>query len=155
MDKLYVTREGLAKLKAELAECQERRMKVAGAIELARSYGDLSENAEYHAAKDEQAILHARLRNLEDSIARAALLEDVDIDASKAYLGAFVRVLNHKTGKEATFQLVSPAEMDLAKGKISQQSPIGKALLGRSVGETATAKVPAGDIQFDILEITR
>jgi len=155
MEKLYVTREGLEKLKEDLARCNQRRMKVAKVIEQARGYGDLAENAEYHAAKEEQALLHARIRDLEDKVTRAAPLEDQDIDSSKAYLGATVRVLNKKTNREATYLLVSAAEMDLAKGKISVKAPVGKALLGRSAGETTVAKVPAGDIEFEILEITR
>ena len=155
MERLYVSREGLEKLNAQLAACNERRIRVADGIEQARGHGDLSENAEYHAAKEQQAMLHARIRDLEDKIARSALLEDQDIDGSKAYLGATVTVLNKKTNREASYFLVSPPEMDLAKGKISVKSPVGMALLGRSVGDTAVAKVPAGDTEFEILEITR
>jgi len=155
MDKVYVTQEGLEKLKAELAECNARRLKVAEAIELARSYGDLSENADYHAAKEEQAMLHARIRDLEDKLTRAVVIEDKDIDATKAYLGSTVRALNKKTNKEVVYLLVSPLEMDLAHGRLSVQSPVGKALLGLSVGDTAVAKVPAGEIVLEILEITR
>ena len=155
MEKLYVTSEGLERLKAELAECNVRRLRVADVIEQARGYGDLKENSEYHAAKEEQAMLHARIRDLEDKITRAVLVEDQDIDASKAYLGATVRVLNKKTKKEMVYQMVSPVETDLASGKISIQSPVGKALLGHSVGDVVVAKVPAGDLELEILEITR
>ncbi|HEO71105.1 MAG TPA: transcription elongation factor GreA, partial [Candidatus Hydrogenedentes bacterium] len=151
----YVSTEGLDKLKAELDECSARRMKVAAIIEQARGYGDLSENAEYHAAKEEQAKLHARIRDLEDKVARAAILDDSMVDASKAYQGASVRVLNKKMGREATYQLVSPVETDMASGKISVKSPVGKALLGHKVGDTVVAKVPAGNMELEILEITR
>ena len=99
MDKLYVSREGLEKLKEELREMNERRMVVAQAIEHARSLGDLKENAEYHSAKEEQAMLHAKIKDVEDKIARSEILENQDIDTSKAYLGACVRVLNKKTKK--------------------------------------------------------
>lgn len=155
MDKLYVSGEGLERLKADLKECNERRMKVANVIEQARGYGDLSENAEYHAAKEEQAMLHAKIADLEDKITRAVVMDDVEIDASKVYLGATVRVLNKKTKREVVYHVVSPVETDLAKGRISVQSPVGKALLGHSVGETVVASVPAGDFEMEILEITR
>lgn len=154
MEKLYVSAEGLAKMKADLLEMNDRRMKVAGAIEHARSLGDLKENAEYHSAKEEQAMLHARIKDLGDKIARSVLLEDQDIDTSKAYLGATVKAINKKTKKQITYQIVSHVEADLATGKISASSPVGKALLGKAVGEVAVASVPAGDLQLEIIEIT-
>lgn len=155
MEKVYVTREGLERLKAGLAECNKERMRIAAAIEQARGYGDLSENADYHAAKEAQSMLHARIRDLGDKVTRAVIIDDQDIDGTKAYLGATVRVLNKKTNKEIIYSLVSPVEMDMAHGKISIQSPVGKALLGHAVGETAVAKVPAGDLVLEILEVTR
>lgn len=155
MDKIYVSREGLDKMKADLAECKERRMKVAAVIEQAREFGDLRENAEYHAAKEAQAMLHARIKDFEDKIARAEVLDNKDIDASKVYLGAKVKVLNQKTKREFSYTLVGPVEADMASGKISIQSPVGKALLGLSVGDVAVAKVPAGDVKMTILEISR
>ena len=154
-DKIYVSRDGLEKLKADLVHCKEQRMKIAATIESAREMGDLKENAEYHAAKEAQALLHARMRDMEDKIARAAILEDEDIDASKAYIGATVRVLNEKTNKEVTYILVGSVEADMAAGKISTRSPVGEALLGKSVGDMAVAKVPAGDLRLKILEISR
>jgi transcription elongation factor GreA len=114
----------------------------------------LSENAEYHAAKEAQALLHARIRDLEDKVTRAALVEDQDMDTSKAFVGSKVRVRNTKTNRETLYSLVNPLEMDLAKGKISVKAPVGKALLGHSVGETVVAKVPAGDLELEILEIS-
>lgn len=155
MQKVYVTRDGLERMKADLAELNEKRLHVADQIEHARGMGDLRENAEYHAAKEAQAMVHAQIRDLEDKITRAALLEDQDIDPSKAYMGAQVRVLNKKTKREITYSLVSPVEMDMAQGKISVQSPVGKALLGRSVGDTVKARVPAGELELEILEISR
>lgn len=155
MQKVYVSREGLEKMKADLAELNERRLHVADQIEHARGLGDLRENAEYHAAKEAQAMVHALIRDLEDKITRAVLLEGQDIDPNKAYLGALVRVLNRKTKREITYALVSPVEMDLAQNKISVQSPVGRALLGRSVGEVVKATVPAGELELEILEISR
>jgi len=153
MEKLYVSRAGLEKLKEDLREMNERRMKVAHAIEHARSLGDLKENAEYHSAKEEQGMLHAKIKDVEDKIARAEILEEQDIDTSKAFMGAKVRVLNKKTKKEVTYTLVSPVEADMANGKISTNSPVGRAVLGKAVGEEAVAKVPAGDLTLKILEI--
>jgi len=155
VEKLYVSSEGLDRLKSDLTECNARRMRVADVIEQARGYGDLSENAEYHAAKEEQALLHARIRDLEDKITRAVIVDNQDIDASKVYMGATVRVLNTKTKREMIYHVVSPVETDLASGKISVQSPVGKALLGHSVEDVVVAKVPAGDLELKILEITR
>ena len=100
-------------------------------------------------------MLHAHIRSLEDKIARARILDDEDIDATKAYQGANVRVLNRKTNREAVYHIVSPVETDVAGGKISVQSPVGKALLGHSVGDVVIARVPAGDLELEIVEITR
>lgn len=153
-EKVYVSRAGLDRMKADLAEFNEERLRIAETIEKAREMGDLSENAEYHAAKEAQAMLHARIRELEHNVASAAIIEDQDIDTSKAYVGATVRVLNQKTQKEVAYVLVSPVEADLATGKISTKSPVGQALLGKTVGERVVAKIPAGDLELDILEIT-
>jgi transcription elongation factor GreA len=154
MEKLYVSADGLAKMKAELTAMNERRMVVAGQIEHARSLGDLKENAEYHSAKEMQSMLHARIRDIEDKITRAVVVDAQDVDTSKAYVGSTVRVLNLKTNKEITYSLVSPVEADLASGKLSTQSPVGKAIMGCGLGEVAVAKVPAGDLKLRILEIT-
>lgn len=154
MEKIYVTEEGLEKMKTELQAMNERRMHVATAIEQARALGDLRENAEYHSAKEEQAMLHARIKDLEDKLTRAALITDEEIDTSKAYVGATVRVRNEKTKREMNYVLVSGVEADLASGKISVESPVGRALMGKGVGEIAVAKVPAGDLRLTLLDIT-
>ncbi|MDK1020885.1 MAG: transcription elongation factor GreA [Candidatus Hydrogenedentes bacterium] len=152
---IYVTKEGLDRLKAELASMKTERMRIAETIGHARELGDLSENAEYHAAKEAQAHLHARIRDIEDKVARAVVLDGQEIDSDKAYIGSSVRVLNKNTQKEVTYQLVSPVEADMAAGKISTKSPVGQALLGKSIGETVVAKIPAGDLKLEILEISR
>jgi len=154
-DKIYVSEEGLAKMKADLVQMNEDRLKIADTIEHARGLGDLKENAEYHAAKEAQAHLHARIRDLEDKVTRAVVLDHRDMDHTKALLGAKVRVLNKKTKKEVVYTLVSPVEADMSAGKISTKSPVGQALLGHEVGQTVVAKVPAGDLQLQILEISR
>lgn len=155
MDTLYVSAEGLAKMKEELAACKSRRVEVAAIIEHARGFGDLRENADYHAAKEEQAMLHARIRDLEDKIARAKVFDGRAVDNGKAYIGSTVRVFNPKTGKELLYTLVSPVEADMAAGKISVKSPVGEALLGKSVGEVAIARVPAGELRLEVREIQR
>ncbi len=153
-ERLYITAEGLEKMKTDLAALSEHRMVVAQAIEHARGLGDLSENAEYHSAKEEQALVHAKIRNLKDQIARAVVLDNQDRDTEKAFLGATVRVVNLTADSETTFMLVGQAEADIMTGKISIQSPVGKALLGRGIGEAVTAQTPAGTMTFKILEIT-
>ncbi len=155
IQKLYMSAEGLEKLKAELQGCRAHSRVVAHAIEKARALGDLRENADYHAAKEEQALLAARIKDIEDKIARAAIVDDAAIDASKAYIGATVRVRNVKTQRENTYVLVSPVEADVATGRISVRSPVGEALLGKSVGERTVANVPAGALEMEILEIIR
>jgi transcription elongation factor GreA len=154
MEKLYLSKEGLDGLKADLKELNERRVKVAETIEYARSLGDLKENAEYHSAKEEQAMVHAKIKDLEDKITRAVPIEDTDIDTSQARLGATVTVKNQKTGREMVYKLVNHVEADLAAGKISTKSPVGAALLGTIVGDVAIAKVPAGDLPLEVLSIT-
>ncbi len=154
-DKIYVSEGGLVKMRADLVLMNEQRMIIAHTIEHARGLGDLKENAEYHSAKEAQAHLHARIRDLQDKIARSVVLDHNALDQTKALMGAKVRVLNKKTKKEVTYVLVSPVEADMAAGKISTKSPVGQALLGHEAGDTVVAKVPAGDLQLEILEISR
>jgi transcription elongation factor GreA len=155
MDKIHLTESALTKLKQDYAEAKAQVPVIAAEIEHARSYGDLKENAEYHAAKEAQATLQARLRDLEDKIARAAVVDESQIDASKAYLGATVRVLNKKTKREMTYTLVSAPEADVSSGKISMRSPVAQALAGKEVGDSVVANVPAGKLELEILEISR
>ncbi len=154
-EKLYVSREGLDKMKADLAQMNVDRVRIAETIEHARGLGDLKENAEYHSAKEAQAHLHARIRDLEDKLTRSVVINHHELDHTKALVGATVRVLNKKTKKQTTYTLVSPVEADMASGKISTKSPVGQALLGHEVGEVVVANVPAGAIELEILEISR
>lgn len=155
MEAIHVTAEGLEKLKQDLDDAKQQTKAIAEQIEIARAFGDLKENSEYHAAKEAQAMNSARIRDLEDKIARAVVLDDSQMDDSAVRIGATVRVLNKKTGKEVSWTLVSPVEADMAAGKISVRSPVGEALLGKSVGDTTLAKVPAGDLPLEIIEISR
>ncbi len=153
MEPIYITEEGLQKLREELAELNKQKIKLSEVIAYARSLGDLSENAEYHTAKHEQGLLMAKINDLEDKIARAVIIDASQMDTSEVRLGVRVRVLNEKLGKEITYSIVSPVEADLSAGKLSTQSPVGQALLGKKVGDVVEVNVPAGILRLTILEI--
>ena len=153
---VYLTQEGLDKLKEELRRAKtEERQEIANAIAEARAQGDLSENAEYDAAKEAQGHLEARIARLEDTVASARVVDESQIDDSKVRILSTVRVKNQKTGQEATYTLVSAEEADMASGRISVVSPIGKGLLGKAEGDTVEIKVPAGLVKLDIVEVSR
>lgn len=151
----YLTREGYDKLKAELDDLKSRgRSEAARAIAEAREKGDLSENAEYDAAKEAQGMLELRINDLEKQMANARVLDASEVDTSKVTVLAKVTILNTKNKAKITYQLVSETEADLKAKKISVSSPMGKGLLGKVVGETATVKTPNGDMEFEIIDIT-
>lgn len=152
----YFTEEGLRKLKEELAYLKtEGRSKIANAIAEARDKGDLSENAEYDAAKEAQGLHEAKIANLENTLATARLIDESTLDTSKVLALSIVKIKNKKNGAEMTYQLVAESEADLKSGKISVKSPIAQGLLGKSQGDTAVIDVPAGKIEFEIVEISR
>ncbi|AOR26073.1 transcription elongation factor GreA [Formosa sp. Hel3_A1_48] len=152
----YYTAEGLKKLRDELQQLKDvERVKASKAIAEARDKGDLSENAEYDAAKEAQGMLEMRISKLEDTLAGARLIDESQLDTSKALVLSNVKIKNQANGMELTYLLVADGEADLAAGKISVNSPIGKGLLGKSVGDIAEIQVPNGVIKFEILEITR
>ena len=152
----YYTPEGLKKLRAELSQLKDvERIKASRAIAEARDKGDLSENAEYDAAKEAQGMLEMRISKLEDALAGARLIDESQLDSSKALALSKVKIKNQANDMEMTYTLVADGEADLATGKISVNSPIGKGLLGKSVGEIAEVTVPNGVIKFEILEISR
>jgi transcription elongation factor GreA len=151
----YYTREGLDKLKAELAELKGKgRAEIARQIADARDKGDLSENAEYDAAKDAQGHLEAKIAQLEELLANARLLDESNVDTSKVSILSTVTIKNIKNGASFTYTLVSEEEADLKAGKISTQSPIGKGLLGKKKGDTANIKTPAGEMVFEVTNIS-
>ena len=151
----YLTPEGFKRLEAELDELKSvGRQKVAKAIAEAREKGDLSENAEYDAAKNAQGMLELKINEMEKMMASARVLDSSQLDNSKVVVLSTVRIKNVKRGKEITYQLVSEAEADLKAKKISVTSPMGKGLLGKKVGEIAEVATPNGAIQFEIMEIT-
>ena len=152
----YYTPEGYAKLKAELEHMKTvERAHVIKQIAEARDKGDLSENAEYDAAKEAQGMLELRIAKLEETLASARVVDASQLDNSKVLILSTVRIRNQQNGKEVTYTLVAQNEANIAQGKISVDSPIGKGLLGKSVGEVAEIKVPSGTMHFEVLEITR
>jgi len=152
----YLTQEGLQKLKDDLHFLRTKeRARVAQAIADARAQGDLSENAEYDAAKDEQGHLEAKIAKLADTVSKARIVDESQIDSSKAYILSTVRVRNTANGMEQTYKLVSGQEADFATGKISIKSPIGEGLLGKSVGDQIEITVPAGKVTLEVMEISR
>lgn len=159
MDKqkpVYLTEEGLENLKKELQYLRvKERARIARAIAEAREKGDLSENAEYDAAKEAQGHLEARIAKMEETVSNARIVDERQIDTSKAYILSTVRVQNMKTGTEQSYTLVSAQEADFSEGKISVTSPIGKGLLGKAVGDVAEITVPAGTVKLKVLEISR
>ncbi|QHI37158.1 Transcription elongation factor GreA [Kordia antarctica] len=152
----YYTAEGLKKLKAELEHLKNvERHKASQAIGEARDKGDLSENAEYDAAKEAQGLLEMRISKMEAIVSTARIIDESQLDTSKALVLSTVRIKNTTNGMEVTYKLVAESEADLASGKISVTSPIGRGLLGKSVGDIAEVNVPNGTMNFEILEITR
>ncbi|MEM1270408.1 MAG: transcription elongation factor GreA [Bacteroidota bacterium] len=153
---VYLTKEGMDNLKKELHFLKTtERARIVQAIADARAQGDLSENAEYDAAKDAQGLLEAKIAQMEGTVASARLLDESQIDTSKAYILSTVHVKNLKVNKVFQYTLVSAREADFKKGKISIDSPIGKALLGKEVGDVVSVKAPAGTIKLEIQKIER
>ncbi|GAB4042818.1 transcription elongation factor GreA [Spirosoma litoris] len=152
----YYTEEGLNRLKAELVDLKTKgRTAIARQIAEARDKGDLSENAEYDAAKDAQGLHELKISKLEEVLSNARILDESTIDTSQVSILSKVKIKNKKNGAEMTYMLVSEEEADLKSGRISVGSPIGKGLLGKRVGETAEIKVPAGVLEFEVIEIAR
>ena len=152
----YYTEEGLKKLKDELNLLKDvERPKASNAIAEARDKGDLSENAEYDAAKEAQGMLEMRISKLEERLANARLIDESQLDNSKVLVLSKVKIRNKSNGMTMDYMIVADGEADLSKGKISVNSPIGKGLLGKSVGEIAKINVPTGFIDLEILEISR
>jgi transcription elongation factor GreA len=152
----YYTSEGLQKLKDELQDLKIRgRAEAAEALREARDKGDLSENAEYDAAKEAQGLLELKISKLEEVVGNARILDESNLDTTKVLIMSKVKLRNLKTNMVLDYTLVAEEEANLAAGKISVKSPIGKGLLGKSAGDTAEITVPAGKLQFEILEISR
>ncbi len=152
----YYTAEGLKKLKDDLHQLKTvERPKISQQIAEARDKGDLSENAEYDAAKEAQGLLEARIAKMEDLVANARLVDESQLDNSKVFILSKVKIKNANTNAIVEYTLVAENEANLADKKISVDSPIGKGLLGKKVGDVAEVKVPAGVLKLEVLEISR
>ena len=151
----YMTAEGLQKLKEELQHLESvERPRVIAAIAEAREKGDLSENAEYDAAKEEQGILESKIALIKSKLADARIIDENDVNTDEVQILTKVRVQNLKTGQEKVYQLVTEGEANILEGKIATTTPIAKGLMGKKVGDTAEVVVPAGKMEFKILEIS-
>ena len=152
----YMTEAGYKKLQQEIDNLESvERPRISQQIAEARDKGDLSENAEYDAAKEAQGLLEMRISKMEELVANARLIDESQLDLSKVLVLSTVKIKNQANGMEMKYTLVAESEADLKTGKISVTSPIGKGLLGKSVGEVAEINVPNGVLKFDVLEITR
>ncbi len=153
---VYLTKEKLVELEAQLKEMKTSgRKEAARKIAEARSHGDLSENSEYDAAKEEMQMLELRIAQLEATLTRTRVLDPTEVRTDKVYIFSKVQLLDMLSNKAIEYQLVSTEEADIVKGKISTDSPIGKSLLGKEVGDVVSVKVPAGLKQYKILQIGR
>ena len=151
----YMTAGGLQKLKEELQHLESvERPRVIAAIAEAREKGDLSENAEYDAAKEEQGVLESRIAMLKAKIIDARIIDENDVNTDEVQILTKVRVQNTKTGQEKVYQLVTEGEANILEGKIATTTPIAKGLMGKKVGDLAEVVVPAGKLQFKILDIS-
>ena len=152
----YYTEEGLSNLKKEIKNLESvERPKISQQIAEARDKGDLSENAEYDAAKEAQGLLELKISKLEETLSNARLIDESQLDSSKILVLSKVKIKNQLNGVTMEYQLVAESEADLKTGKISVNSPIGKGLLGKSVGEIAEINVPSGKLKFEIISINR
>ena len=153
-DKYPMTPAGNARLKAELKKLKEvDRIAVSRAIEVAREHGDLSENADYDAAKEQQGLMEARIRELEAKLALAEVIDPTSLGGERVMFGATVTIEDGDTGDEKTYTIVGEDESDLARGRISVTAPIARALIGRSVGDSTTFKTPGGMREVDIIDV--
>lgn len=152
----YYTPEGLKKLKDELNRLRDiERPKASNAIAEARDKGDLSENAEYDAAKEAQGMLEMRISKMEELVSNARIIDESQLDTSKVLVHSTVKIKNQTNGMEMTYKLVAQNEADIKKGLISVDSPIGRGLLGKKEGDVAEIQVPNGIMKFDVVKITR
>jgi transcription elongation factor GreA len=154
MEVHYMTQEGLDKLKKELAEALAQRPIISAAIGEAREKGDLSENAEYDAARDAQGLLEVKIGNLKDLVANAKVIDGSQVSTEKVGMMNKVKVQNLSNKQTMELTIVGETEADFSKGKLASTTPIGKALMGHTKGETVEAKVPSGIIKFKILDIS-
>ena len=153
---VYLTEEGLQKLQAELNQLKSvERPAISRMIAEARDKGDLSENAEYDAAKEAQGMLELKISKLEDTVANSRIIDETKIDISKVQILNKIKLKNLKTNTTVEYMLVAESEANLKEGKLSVGTPIAKALMGKKVGDTVDVQIPSGTVQFQIVEISR
>ena len=156
MEKIYLSQKGYDDLKKELKYLQqEKRLEVSKKIQVARAHGDLKENGEYHAAREEQGLLEARISEMSDKLARATVLDNSDISSDAIYIGATVTLKDKDLDKVFVYSIVTEDESNFSQKKISIHSPIGKALLGHKVGDSVDIVVPARTIHYEVIKIER
>jgi transcription elongation factor GreA len=148
-----MTPEGAQRLRDELSRLKEERPKISREIGTAREHGDLKENAEYHAAKDKQGMAEARIKDIEDKLARAEIIDPSRFSGDRVRFGAYVKVTNLDTDEETTYRIVGADEADVNAGTISVSAPLARALIGRSVGDEVVINLPAGKRRYEIAEI--
>lgn len=155
-EKKIITYEGLKKIEEELHYLKvEKRQDIAQKLKEARAQGDLSENAEYDAAKDEQRDIEARIEELEKILKNVEVIDEAEVDLDKINVGCQVRILDMEYNEELEYKIVGSTEANSLKGKISNESPVGKALIGKVVGDVVTVETQAGELQYKVLEIQR
>jgi len=155
MERVPMTKQGAEALREELAYRKgEKRHQIIANIEEARAHGDLSENAEYHAAKEDQGMNESRVKNLEDRLARSQVIDPATINSDRIVFGATVSMIDCDSEKEVTYQIVGEDEADIESGKISVTSPIARALIGKEEGDAAIVHAPSGEREYEIQEIT-
>lgn len=152
-EKVPMTPGGAQKLREELARLKEERPKISREIGIAREHGDLSENAEYHAAKERQGLVEARIKDIEDKLARAEVIDPSKLSGDRVRFGATVRLLNLDTDEEITYQIVGADEADIDQGLISISAPLARALISKTVGDEVEVKLPAGTRRYEISAI--
>ena len=148
-----MTPQGALKMREELARLKEERPKISREIGVAREHGDLKENAEYHAAKDRQGMVEARIKDLEDKLARAEIIDPAKLSGDRVRFGAMVKLTNLDTDEEISYQIVGADEADINAGSISVSAPLARALIGKSIGDEVIVNLPAGKRRYEIAEI--
>lgn len=152
-EKVPITPKGVEKLREELARLKEERPKISREIGIAREHGDLSENAEYHAAKERQGLVEARIKDLEDKLSRSEVIDPSSLSGDKVRFGATVTLLNVETEEESTYQIVGADEADLNQGTISISAPLARALIGKEAGDEIKVQLPGGARHYEIVGV--
>ena len=152
-ERVPMTPRGAQKLREELARLKEERPKISREIGVAREHGDLSENAEYHAAKERQGMVEARIKDIEDKLSRSEVIDPAKLTGDKVAFGATVELSNVDTEESVTYQIVGPEESNVAEGMISISAPLARALIGKRIGDEVTVKLPAGERTYEVVDV--